>query len=146
MNREVLQELHDLLPKEGSAEFLAGASHMLSLLDDLLKFDIEKTLKKEMHSILTMVAARSDIENIHLDRTLCGYAQNRIMSALIQEGSHAHDVQGVHVEFVLDPRSFDTDTTMQRIIMHTQVYYEDAPTRRVSYSHTKVLSHEFNRF
>lgn len=32
MNRVILQQLSDKLPRDGSADFLAGASHMLSLL------------------------------------------------------------------------------------------------------------------
>lgn len=36
MNRSILQQLHDKLPKTGSPDFLDGASFMLAALDDTL--------------------------------------------------------------------------------------------------------------
>ena len=138
MSREILQRLHDLLPKEGSTEFLAGASHMLSTLDDMLSPNIDEVLRRVVPEMLTILDRRYP-QGIINPKTVCGNVQDRIMDTLVQDGLAAGEVQGVHVDLVESP---DATGRCGRLTMHVQVYMRRQPTIKFIQSIIRDIDHD----
>jgi len=63
MNRVILQQLSDKLPRDGSPDFLAGASYMLSLLDDMLARDLHPVLNGLCRNITDAIRQRYLLDN-----------------------------------------------------------------------------------
>lgn len=98
MNRVILQQLSDKLPRDGSADFLAGASHILSLLDDMLARDLHPVLNGLCRNITDTIRQR------HSPRYLLDNADHYVVDAhLIRKCmdrlvAHDPDVRDLRLE------------------------------------------------
>lgn len=131
MNRVILQQLSDKLPRDGSADFLAGASHILSLLDDMLARDLHPVLNGLCRNITDAIRQR------HSPRYLLDNAEHYVVDAhLIRKCmdilvAHDSDVRDLRLEI---QRMLDYEDI---IVIRLEVFFHStSETLRYKQSHS----------